>query len=56
MFSARFRERAPFRWDGVLNWPGEKRGIGWACYGGVVLGGDVEGEVEEGEGVRCEVG
>ncbi len=42
--------------DVVLGWPGEDGGIGGTGGGGVVFGGDVEGEGEEGVEVGEDVG
>ena len=42
-------------WDEVLGWPLEDGGVGGAGQG-VVGGGDVEGEGEEGKELRAEEG
>lgn len=51
-----FRGCAVVWWEEVLGGPGEDSGVCGAGCGGVVFGGDVEGEGEEGWAGREDVG
>ena len=55
MLGSRFGERPSLRWDNVLGWPLEDRGVGRSCFT-VVFAGDVEGEIEEGVSLGGEEG
>lgn len=46
MLGSRLGEGSSLRWDKVLGWPLEDRGVGGAGLG-VIFASDVEGEVEE---------
>lgn len=47
MLSSRFGDGPSLRWDDVLGWPLEDRGVGGSGFA-VVFASDVKGEVEEG--------
>ena len=55
MLGSRFGDGPSLRWDDVLGWPLEDRGVGGSGFI-VVFAGDVEGEVEEGVGLGGEEG
>ena len=56
MFGVSFRKGAVLGRNEILGWPGEDGGEGRPGSCGIVFGGDVEGEVEEGMSMRNEVG